>query len=53
MATDAGVVIEGASAAAVAAVRAGRVDVGEPAAPLVIVVTGRNIAPGRLAGLLA
>jgi threonine dehydratase len=49
MVTAAGLVIEGASAAAVAAVRAGRVGDG----PLVVVVTGRNIAPARLAALLA
>jgi len=50
MATAAGVVIEGAAAAAVAAVRAGRVGDDRP---LVIVVTGRNIARPRLAELLA
>jgi threonine dehydratase len=53
MATAAGLVIEGASAAAVAAVRAGRAGPAAPGAPVVIVVTGRNIAPARLAGLLA
>jgi threonine dehydratase len=52
MVAAAGLVIEGASAAAVAAVRAGRVDAAA-GAPVVIVVTGRNIAPARLAGLLA
>jgi threonine dehydratase len=50
MATAAGIVIEGAAAAAVAAVRGGRVATdGEP---LVVVVSGRNIARARLAELL-
>jgi threonine dehydratase len=49
MATAAGVVCEGAAAAAVAAARAGRAGAGR----LVIVVSGRNIAAPRLAGLLA
>jgi threonine dehydratase len=50
MATSAGLVVEGAAAAAVAAVRAGRV---ESDGPVVIVVSGRNIARARLAELLA
>jgi threonine dehydratase len=51
MVTGAGLVVEGAAAAGVAAVRAGRV----PAAdgPVVVVVSGRNIARPRLAALLA
>jgi threonine dehydratase len=50
MVTGAGLVLEGAAAAGVAAVRAGRV---ESDGPLVIVVSGRNIARARLAALLA
>jgi threonine dehydratase len=50
MVTGAGVVVEGAAAAAVSAVRAGRV-AGD--GPVVVVVSGRNIARARLAGLLA
>jgi threonine dehydratase len=50
LATQAGIVAEGAAAAAVAAVRAGRVEGGEQ--PIVVVVSGRNIAAPRLAGLL-
>jgi threonine dehydratase len=46
-----GIVAEGAGAAAVAAVMTGRVERG--AGPLVAVVSGRNIALPRLAGLLA
>jgi threonine dehydratase len=49
MATAAGLVVEGAAGAAVAAVRAGRVGGGT----VVVVISGRNIAAGRLAGLLA
>jgi threonine dehydratase len=49
LANHAGLVAEGAAAAAVAAVRAGRVAV---AGPIVVVVSGRNIAASRLAGLL-
>ncbi len=45
-----GVVAEGAGAAAVAAVMTGRVTRGE--GPLVVVVTGRNIALPRLAAVL-
>jgi threonine dehydratase len=52
MATAAGVVCEGAAACAVAAVRAGRA--ASPAGgPVVVVVSGRNIAAARLAELLA
>jgi threonine dehydratase len=50
MATACGLVVEGAAAAAVAAVRAGSVPGGSP---VVIVVSGRNIARARLAALLA
>ena len=50
MATAAGLVVEGATAAAVAAVRTGQV---ATEGPLVIVITGRNIAAERLAALLA
>jgi threonine dehydratase len=50
MATAAGLVVEGAAAAGVAAVRTGRV---ESSGPVVIVVSGRNIAAPRLAQLLA
>ena len=46
-----GIVAEGAGAAAVAGVMAGRVERG--AGPMVIVVTGRNIALPRLAEVLA
>jgi threonine dehydratase len=46
-----GLVAEGAGAAAVAAVMTGRVERGEQ--PLVILVTGRNIALPRLAEVLA
>jgi threonine dehydratase len=46
-----GIVAEGAGATAVAAVMAGRVPRGEE--PLVLVVTGRNIALPRLAAVLA
>jgi threonine dehydratase len=46
-----GIVAEGAGAAAVAGVMAGRVPRGEE--PLIVVVTGRNIALPRLAGILA
>jgi threonine dehydratase len=45
-----GIVAEGAGAAAVAGVMAGRVE--RVSGPLVIVVTGRNIALGRLAAVL-
>ena len=45
-----GVVAEGAGAAGVAAVMAGRVERGD--GPLVIVITGRNIALPRLAAVL-
>jgi threonine dehydratase len=48
MATAVGVVCEGAAGAAVGAARAGRAGDG----PIVIVVSGRNIAAARLAGLL-
>jgi threonine dehydratase len=51
MVTATGLVVEGAAAAAVAAVRAGRVEAGE--GPVVVVVSGRNIARARLAELLA
>jgi threonine dehydratase len=50
MVTGTGLVVEGAAAAAVAAVRAGRVGAG---GPVVVVVSGRNIARPRLAALLA
>ena len=50
MVTACGLVVEGAAAAAVAAVRAGRV---EAESPVVVVVSGRNIARARLAELLA
>jgi threonine dehydratase len=50
MVTACGLVVEGAAAAAVAAVRAGRV---EAEGPVVVVVSGRNIARARLAQLLA
>ena len=50
MITATGLVVEGAAAAAVAAVRAGRVGGG---APVVVVISGRNIARDRLAALLA
>ena len=46
-----GIVAEGAGAAAVAGVMCGRVERG--GAPLVVVVTGRNIALPRLAQVLA
>ena len=46
-----GIVAEGAGATAVAAVLAGRVERGD--APLVVAVTGRNIALDRLAAVLA
>jgi threonine dehydratase len=49
MTTGCGLVVEGAAAAAVAGVRAGRV---EADGPVVIVVSGRNIARARLAELL-
>ena len=45
-----GIVAEGAGAAGVAGVLSGRVERGE--GPLVVVVTGRNIALERLAQLL-
>jgi threonine dehydratase len=48
-ATGCGLVIEGAAAAGVAAVRSGAV---EPDGPVVVVITGRNIARPRLAALL-
>jgi threonine dehydratase len=51
LASAAGVVAEGAAACAAAAVLAGRVDDGD--APIVLVVTGRNIARARLAEVLA
>jgi threonine dehydratase len=50
MVTGAGLVVEGAAAAGVAAVRAGRVVAD---GPVVIVISGRNIARQRLAALLA
>jgi threonine dehydratase len=50
MATATGLVIEGAAAAAVAAVRAGRV--ASDGSAIVVVVSGRNIAAARLASLL-
>lgn len=50
MVTGAGLVVEGAAAAGVAAVRAGRVALD---GPIVVVVSGRNIARPRLAALLA
>lgn len=51
LAFEVGVVAEGAGAAAVAAVQAGEV---EPAAgPIVVLVTGRNVAPPLLASILA
>jgi threonine dehydratase len=50
MVTGAGLVVEGAAAAGVAAVRAGRVAAD---GPIVVVVSGRNIARARLGGLLA
>jgi threonine dehydratase len=50
VATACGLVVEGAAAAGVAAVRAGRVGVGSGA--VVVVITGRNIAAARLADLL-
>jgi threonine dehydratase len=46
-----GIVAEGAGAAAVAGVLAGKVDRGD--GPVVAVVTGRNIALPRLAEVLA
>jgi threonine dehydratase len=46
-----GIVAEGAGATAVAGVLAGRVPRGDE--PLVVVVTGRNIALARLADVLA
>jgi len=46
-----GIVAEGAGAAAVAAIMAGRVERGD--GPLVALVTGRNIAPARLAAVLS
>jgi threonine dehydratase len=48
---DHGIVAEGAGATAVAAVMTGRVEHG--AGPTVPIVTGRNVAPARLAGVLA
>jgi threonine dehydratase len=48
MATAVGIVCEGAAGAAVAAARAGRAGAG----PVVVVVSGRNIAAARLAALL-
>jgi threonine dehydratase len=50
MVTGTGLVVEGAAAAGVAAVRAGRVVAD---GPIVVVVSGRNIARARLAALLA
>jgi threonine dehydratase len=50
MVTGAGLVVEGAAAAGVAAVRSGRVVAD---GPVVIVISGRNIARQRLAALLA
>jgi threonine dehydratase len=52
LASVAGVVAEGAAACAAAAVLAGRVR-GDEGAPLVLVITGRNIARARLAEILA
>jgi threonine dehydratase len=52
LASAAGVVAEGAAACAAAAVLAGRVRA-QGGAPLVLVVTGRNIARARLAEILA
>jgi threonine dehydratase len=52
MVTAAGIVCEGAAACAVAAVRAGRAGAAD-GGPVVLVVTGRNIARSRLAELLA
>ena len=49
MVTGTGLVVEGAAAAGVAAVRAGRVTAD---GPIVVVVSGRNIARARLGGLL-
>jgi threonine dehydratase len=49
MVTAAGLVVEGAAAAPIAAVRAGRV---RAEGPLVVVVSGRNIARERVAALL-
>ncbi len=50
LASAAGVVAEGAAACAAAAVLAGRVDA---SGPVVLVITGRNIARARLAEVLA
>jgi threonine dehydratase len=49
MITTSGLVVEGAAATGIAAVRAGRV---QADGPIVIVVSGRNIAAARLAALL-
>ena len=51
LATEVGLVAEGAGAAAVAAWRAGRV--AARGGPSVVVVTGRNIDPARLASILS
>jgi threonine dehydratase len=50
LATECGLVAEGAAAVGVAALLTGAVPT---AGPPVVVLTGRNIDPGRLAGLLA
>jgi threonine dehydratase len=54
MVTAAGLVVEGAAATPIAALRAGRLAVGDGGGggSLVLVVSGRNIAAARLAGLL-
>jgi threonine dehydratase len=52
MVTAAGIVVEGAAAAGIAATRAGRVAAPQGGA-LVVVVSGRNLARARLAELLA
>ena len=51
LAREHGIVAEGAGAAAVAGVMCGRVERGD--GPLVVIVTGRNIALPRLAAVLA
>jgi len=52
LAFDAGLVAEGAGAAATAAILAGHVADRRPGARLVALVTGRNIAPSALLGVL-
>ena len=53
LAFDAGLVAEGAGAAATAAVLAGRVADERPGARIVALVTGRNITPAALREVLA